>query len=154
MLGTDIMKIDRNGGTPLADEIVFPGGALNYAGTLVITNVGASLQANDTFTLFNAASYTGAFVTTVVPAGDTVDTTPLLSNGSVVVTVGTGAVSPIPLGLGVAGGVLTFTWADGSFSLQTATNVAGPYVTVDGSASGFTTNTTSAPQMFFRLYHP
>lgn len=153
LAGTDIMKINRNGGSPLADEIVFPDGALTYGGTLVVTNIGAALQVNDTFTLFNAASYGGAFTTTVVPAGITFDTTPLTSNGSIVVTSNGGVPSPIPLGLSSSGGNLTFTWSDSSFSLQTATNVAGPYNTITGATTGFSTNTAAA-QMYFRLVHP
>lgn len=61
--------------------------------------------------------------------------------------------TPIPLGLAVSGGTLTFNWADPSFLLQVATNVAGPYSTIGGASSGFTTNAASAPTMFFRLYH-
>jgi hypothetical protein len=61
---------------------------------------------------------------------------------------------PIPLNLGFAAGTLTFNWTNSDFVLQTATNVAGPYSTVTGAATGFTTNTSSGPTMFFRLYHP
>ena len=61
--------------------------------------------------------------------------------------------APIPLGLSYSGGTLTFNWTDASFSLQSATNVLGPYTTVTGAATGFTTNTTS-DQMYFRLFHP
>jgi hypothetical protein len=62
--------------------------------------------------------------------------------------------TPIPLGLNYSAGNITFNWSDSSFSLQSATNVAGPYTTITGAASGFVTNTASAPAMFFRLYHP
>jgi hypothetical protein len=62
-------------------------------------------------------------------------------------------VVPIPLGIGYSGGNLTFTWSDPSFDLQSATNVVGPYVTIPGATSGFTTNTAAA-QMYFRLFHP
>jgi hypothetical protein len=80
------------------------------------------------------------------------------TNFSVAVTrfadIVTTALSPIPLNLGYSGGILTFTWSDASFLLQSATNVVGPYTTISGANSGFITNTTSAPAMFFRLYHP
>jgi hypothetical protein len=62
--------------------------------------------------------------------------------------------SPIPLNANFSGGNVTFTWSDASFSLQSSTNVAGPYTTITGAATGFSTNTTSAPTMFFRLYNP
>lgn len=81
------------------------------------------------------------------------------TNLAVVVTrfadmVTTAPPSPIPLSMGYSAGILTFTWTDSSFLLQSATNVTGPYTTISGAASGFTTNTTSAPTMFFRLYRP
>ena len=80
------------------------------------------------------------------------------TNFSVAVTrfadIVTTAPSPIPLNLAYSGGILTFNWSDASFLLQSATNVVGPYTTISGANSGFTTNTTSAPAMFFRLYHP
>jgi hypothetical protein len=80
------------------------------------------------------------------------------TNFSVAVTrfadIVTTAPSPIPLNLAYSGGILTFNWSDASFVLQSATNVVGPYTTISGANSGFITNTTSAPAMFFRLYHP
>jgi Immunoglobulin domain len=80
------------------------------------------------------------------------------TNFSVAVTrfadIVTAAPSPIPLNLAYSGGILTFNWSDASFLLQSATNVVGPYTTISGANSGFITNTTSAPAMFFRLYHP
>jgi len=151
--GTVIAKADRNGGTPLADEIIFPGGALTYGGTLLFTNIGAPFHMGDTFTLFNASSYSGTFINIIVSGSDTVDATPLTSNGSVVLTSGTTTVTPIPLGSSSSAGTMTFNWSDSSFSLQAATNVAGPYNTVTGATSGFSTN-TAAKQMFFRLFHP
>ena len=60
---------------------------------------------------------------------------------------------PIPLTISNSGGTLTFNWSDASFSLQAATDVTGPYTTIPGAAPGFTTNSLSAPTMFFRLYH-
>ena len=81
------------------------------------------------------------------------------TNFSVAVTrfadiVTTATLSPIPLNLGYSGGILTFTWSDASFLLQSSTNVVGPYTTISGANSGFTTNTTSGATMFFRLYNP
>lgn len=61
---------------------------------------------------------------------------------------------PTPvLNLATSGSVLTMTWT-GSSILQSATNVAGPYVTVPGAASPFVTNgaASSVPAQFFRLF--
>jgi hypothetical protein len=60
--------------------------------------------------------------------------------------------SPVPLNANYSGGIMTFTWSDASFSLQSATNVLGPYNTIPGAASGFTTNPVSHPTIYFRLY--
>jgi hypothetical protein len=80
------------------------------------------------------------------------------TNFSVAVTrfadIVTTAPSPIPLNLAYSGGVLTFTWSDSSFVLQSSAIVTGPYTTISGASSGFTTNTTSGATLFFRLYHP
>ncbi|HTY86214.1 MAG TPA: immunoglobulin domain-containing protein [Candidatus Acidoferrum sp.] len=62
--------------------------------------------------------------------------------------------TPIPLNATFSSGSATFTWSDASFLLQDSTNVLGPYNTIIGATSPFTTNTTSHPTLFFRLYHP
>jgi hypothetical protein len=84
-----------------------------------------------------------------------------LTNLSVAVTkfsdivAGSPAVSPIPLSAVFAGGNITFNWSDASFSLQTATNVLGPWSIIPGATPGFSTNIiTTDPEWFFRLYHP
>lgn len=60
-------------------------------------------------------------------------------------------INPIPLSFTSSLGSITLNWADASFSLQMSTNVAGPYSTISGAVSPFTTNTTGNAQMFFRL---
>ncbi|MEI9863797.1 MAG: hypothetical protein WDN00_04435 [Limisphaerales bacterium] len=62
-------------------------------------------------------------------------------------------VVPIPLNIHSSGGVITLTWSDASFSLQSSSSVSGPYTTIAGAASGFTTNTSNS-QIFFRLSNP
>ncbi|NOS69457.1 MAG: hypothetical protein HOP33_05940 [Verrucomicrobia bacterium] len=65
--GTNFMEINRNGGSPLADKIVLTSGALNYGGTLMVSNIGASLIGGEVFTNFSATSFSGAFTTTILP---------------------------------------------------------------------------------------
>ena len=79
----------------------------------------------------------------------TVTNTILITKFSDIVLTG-----PIPLTASFSGGNVTFTWSDASFDLQSADNVLGPYNTIIGATSGFMTNTTAHPTMFFRLYHP
>lgn len=67
-IGTNLFRIDRNGGTPLSDRIALQSGTLNYGGILVVTNTGAPLTGGETFQLYNAPSYAGAFNTTILPS--------------------------------------------------------------------------------------
>jgi hypothetical protein len=46
---------------------------------------------------------------------------------------------------------LTLSWTDATYSLQTAPEVTGTYVTLTGVTSPFTTNITSNARLFFRL---
>jgi hypothetical protein len=62
-------------------------------------------------------------------------------------------VVPIPLHIQSSGANVVLTWNDASFNLQSATIVTGPYTTISGATSPFTTNTISA-QQFFRLTYP
>ena len=69
------------------------------------------------------------------------------------ITVGTPPLLPVLLNIQLSGANVVLTWSDASFSLQSATIVTGPYTTITGAVSGFTTNTALA-EMFFRLYRP
>ncbi|MEO7297309.1 MAG: GH25 family lysozyme [Verrucomicrobiota bacterium] len=68
-IGTNFMEINRNGGSSLADKIVLTSGTLNYGGTLVVSNIGATLIGGEVFTNFTANSgfYSGAFAGTALP---------------------------------------------------------------------------------------
>jgi hypothetical protein len=61
-------------------------------------------------------------------------------------------VNPIPLTIQSSGGNLTLTWSDPSFSLQSSTNVAGPYTTISAAASPYTDSPTNTAT-FYRLVH-
>lgn len=94
---------------------------------------------------------THAYTVTGVLYGDNATWAVAVTRFADIVTT---APSPIPLSAHFAGGSVTFTWGDSSFSLQSSTSVTGPYTTISGANSGFITNTTSGSPMFFRLYHP
>jgi autotransporter-associated beta strand protein len=66
--GATLMKINRNNGAFLNDQIKVPAKALTYGGMLTVTNLGAPLQSGDVFQLFAAASYGGVFAATNLPA--------------------------------------------------------------------------------------
>lgn len=81
----------KKGGIPASSELMVTGNPLTYAGTLTVTNTSVdTLAAGDTFTLFNAPSYTGGFssITTQppLPAGLLWDTNNLTVNGSISIT--------------------------------------------------------------------
>jgi hypothetical protein len=76
-----------------------------------------------------------------------------LAIGTAFGDVATITVVPIPLHIQSSGANVVLTWSDASFSLQSSTIVTGPYTTITGAVSGFTTNTALA-EMFFRLYRP
>jgi hypothetical protein len=88
----------------------------------------------------STAPYTSGYELDITQSSDLVAGTPPV------------IVPSIPLNIQLSGGSLVLTWSDSSFALQSATNVAGPYSTITGAASGFTTNANSA-QVFFRLIH-
>jgi autotransporter-associated beta strand protein len=95
LLGTNFMRIDRNGGTSLADKLTLTAGTLNYGGTLVVTNVGAALLGGEIFTNFSASAYAGAFVSSNLPvlsAGLNWYTGLLTNNGTIRVNR-----SPVPV---------------------------------------------------------
>jgi autotransporter-associated beta strand protein len=86
LAGTSLFRIDRNSGSPLTDKIVLTSGTLNYGGTLVVSNVGATLVGGEAFELFNAPSYSGAFLISNLPAlspGLNWSTSGLTVNGSI-----------------------------------------------------------------------
>jgi autotransporter-associated beta strand protein len=90
--GVTLMKINRNNGTPLNDQIVLPSGGITYGSTLIVTNIGASLTAGDNFHIFAATNYNGTFATLNLPSLGTglAWNTNALTNGmlSVIATAG------------------------------------------------------------------
>jgi hypothetical protein len=58
--------------------------------------------------------------------------------------------SPIPLTIQQVGNSAVLSWTNPAFSLQSASDVAGPYTTISGATSPYT-NTITGAQQFFRL---
>ncbi|MFO1487820.1 MAG: autotransporter-associated beta strand repeat-containing protein [Verrucomicrobiota bacterium] len=112
LAGTTVMELNR-AAAPNSDRLA--ANSLTYAGVLVVTNIGANLQVNDTFDLFDwAVTRLGSFTSIVLPAGYTWNTNNLTLNGTISVT----AVDPPPvLNYAVTETGLQFSWA-GNFKLQ------------------------------------
>ncbi len=83
------MKVNK-AGTMLTSDLITGISTLNYGGALVVTATGDALTNGDSFTLFDASSYTNAFFAYNLPAlaaGLTWDTTQL-TNGKIAVIFG------------------------------------------------------------------
>ncbi len=76
-----------------------------------------------------------------------------LAVGTAFGDVATTTVVPVPLQIQTSGNNVVLTWNDPTFSLQSSAAVTGPYATLGGATSPFTTNATSSAQLFFRLIH-
>jgi autotransporter-associated beta strand protein len=141
--------------------------ALTYGGTLVVNNLSGTLTTSDSFKLFTAAGYSGAF-TAISPAspgaGLAWNTSTLTTDGTL--RIMTGVVNPIPLTATVVGGnTLQLNWGTNGWTLQVQTNnlnkgVSGntnDWTTYSGGYA--TTNTASIPIVktnineYYRLVH-
>ena len=147
--GTNLMEIDRNGGAPLADQLVVSSGTLSYGGVLVVTNVGAALQAGDTFTLFSAPAHSGNFASIVGSPG--AGLTYSFTNG-VLSVLGSAPVS-VPLNISVSGGNAILSWNDPTslFKLASGSNLTG-ITNVVSTLSPYTNSISG--QQYFRLVYP
>jgi T5SS/PEP-CTERM-associated repeat protein len=129
LAGTIRMRLRVAGGLT-NDLISVPTVALAYGGTLEVTRLGGAAPVNgNTFKLFNAASYGGAFTSISLPPLDPslMWTNRLLEDGSIAVVNWTG---PKLSGVGKSGTNLTFNVTDGvpggAYELLTSPNVATP----------------------------
>jgi fibronectin-binding autotransporter adhesin len=117
--------------SPLTNDVARIFGALTNGGTLIVTNIGATaLTSGNSFKLFNAGSYTGAFAKIILPplpAGLGWNTNSLNTNGvlSVVVVtkpfVASAAISANGFAFAGTGGV-----ANANFYLLGSTNLSTP----------------------------
>jgi hypothetical protein len=157
LAGTAGMEIARNGAVLTKDQVVGIN-TLTYGGTLVVTNIGGSpLQVGDSFQLFAATSYAGAFASIVYPAGYTF-TDNLATSGTITVLTAP-VTTPPTLTYVPSGGNWVFTWVGGGFKLQTQTNIltvglGTNWVDVaGGNTSGVSVPAPIAgnPAVFFRL---
>jgi autotransporter-associated beta strand protein len=162
--GRVLMEINKSA-LPNADKLAVSGQPLAFGGTLTVTNIGTSpLAAGDTFTLFTAASFSGNFTGTNLPAlppGLGWVWAPTNGTLSVVATVNT---TPTRLAAVVSAGQLTLSWPTDhtGWKLQAQTNALATGLTftwndVPGSTSTnlmtFPIN-PAAPTVFYRMKYP
>ena len=88
LAGNAVMEISRNGGVP-TNDVALVASSLTLGGSLFVTNIGTNaLLAGDTFKLFNAATYAGAFTNLTLPPlapGLNWKTNTLVTNGTLAV---------------------------------------------------------------------
>ena len=130
--GTDWMKLNR-AASPNSDRIVCSTGQIFHFGeALIVTNIGAPLQVNDTFTLFGGSmSGFNSYSSITLPGYYTWDTSQLSVNNSIKVT----GILPHPSVTktdfsGLAGGAITFYTTNGildtAVNVLSTTNLASP----------------------------
>lgn len=135
-----LIEMDLNGATN--DQVV--AASITYGGVLNLNNLGSTLAANQSFKLFNAGSYHGAFAT-ITPASPGAGLTWDLSglpSGVIRVSSGAGPSAPAIGSISLVGGKLIISGTNASdaaqtFDLLTTTNIALPL-------SQWTTNATGA----------
>lgn len=133
LAGTAVMEIGRNGAA-LTNDMVTGIATMAYGGTLIVTNVSVgALQVGDSFQLFAATSYSGAFTEIIYPSDYTFTNT-LLQDGRIYVATGPSTGTPPEF---TENGVARMS--DGNVSL-TAVGEAGSTYTL-----WTTTNLTLAP---------
>ena len=156
------MQVQRS---PLTNNAVKISGTLVEGGTLTVTNIGGALANGDSFKLFNAANYSGAFAGFVLPAltGNLVwNTNTLKTSGTLSVVTLT---SPTIATIKIAGGKLVFSGTGGvnnwPYYVLASTNLALPselwtqvatnQFDTGGNFSITNTIDPSQPQTFYKL---
>ena len=136
--GTLIMEVNKTApNTFTGSKLTQLSGVLNYAGALIVTNLGSGLQAGDTIPVFNSAGgFSGGFSSVTAPVAPT------------------GLTRDVSQLTGGTGGNIVFS-CDGSLSASAApntTNCVGSSYSLNGSASsgggGYTYSWVSSPAGF------
>jgi hypothetical protein len=135
---------------------------VTYAGTLNVVNLGGTLAANQTYKLFDAASYAGTFSATNLPAlgtGLAWDVSGLNSNGTIKL-IATVNLNPTNITVAVNGNQLTLSWPTDHLGWTLQTNISSVLDTnwfaVPGSESStqaVITISPAVPNVFYRLVH-
>jgi hypothetical protein len=157
--GTTVIKLDGSG----TNDAIEAAGNLVYGGTLNLVNIsGAPLAAGNSFQVFSAANYTGAFssLTPSTPGAGLAWDTTQLSTG--VIKVVASVAAPVIGSTKVSAGNLIFSGtggtASGSYYVLTTTNLTQRWIIIatnsyDASGDFNVTNSIPAgvPQQFYRL---
>lgn len=160
--GSTVMELDR-GTAAKSDQINTPK-SIVVNGTLTVNNIGASLQAGDSFKLFSASSYSGSALASPAlpsPGAGLAWTNSLVYDGRIAIYATVSTV-PTNISYGLNGSQLTLRWPATHTGWRLQTNA----VDVGNSASWFTypgsttvnqviiTVDPNQPKIFYRLVYP
>lgn len=146
-----------------SNDLVMVAGTLSNTnnGTVSVSNLGATLTADDKFTLFSQPVAGGSAL--AVSGGGVTWSNNLANDGSIIVLSAVASYSP-NISYSVSGGTLTITWPATHLGwiLQDQTNslssgLSTNWVDVPGSASVTSMNlsiSATVPAAFYRLRHP
>lgn len=142
------LSIEVNRAGSASDKTIVSG-TLNNAGvgTVTIANLGATLQANDTFTLFNKPLANGNALT--ITGGNAVWTNKLAIDGTIAV-VSPIATTPGPLNHSVVGNTLTLSWPANYLTWTLQSNI----VSVASSSNWFPIPSSSNVTQFVITINP
>ena len=156
--GATVMELNKTAGT---NDVIKGAASIQYGGTLGLTNVAGSLAAGDSFKLFSAGAYSGAFANIVPPTTGTGcrwDTSLLTTSGTLLI-----AALPQPdiSTVSLSGGNMTLSGtngtAGGTYYVLTSTDLTIPMSSwtsiatniFDGAGHfAYTTGTTNANRFF------
>ena len=158
--------------SPLTNDMVKVAGKLALGGALAVSQLdGNALAAGDSFKLFDAGSYTGAFANVTLPLlpfGFAWDTNSLSTNGVIAVVSTTPPAPPVISSVSLSGNNFVFAGTGGvagtNFYVLASTNISLPLSNwtrlltnqFDNSGNFNVTNAldTSSPQNFYKLQVP
>jgi fibronectin-binding autotransporter adhesin len=154
-----VMEINKTAGT---NDSAAGLTAVNYDGTLTVTNLGGTFVGGENYQLFSATSYNGNFSATNLPALDPglkwvwTPTTGTLSTTASYATTSTN------ISYSVSGSTLTLTWPGshlGWYAQSNSVNVADTSYWFNIAGSETATNLIitidpAAPKVFYRLKMP
>ena len=155
--GNILVRVDRSGS--LSDQANVTGTLTSSgSGTVTVTNLGADLQVNDTFHVFNKAA-TGAGTLKVIGAGATWNNN--LANDGTISVSGFVATTGTNITFSSTSGNLTLSWPPNYLTWVLQSNIAGLASTnwFNVAGSGLITNITIPIQpnrsnVFYRLVAP
>jgi autotransporter-associated beta strand protein len=140
--GTNVMELNKTAGT---NDLIQGMTSVTYGGVLSVANLSGTLAAGDSFKLYDATSYGGAFssITPATPGTGLVwDTSQLNTSGRL--GVQTSAVI-------ITNNGLQLTWPGGGTLQASDDLITGPFVDLDPAPSSPYTMTPSEASQYYRV---